>query len=71
VKANPLIINEKYEITLQNCVPRPLAGYFRRPKAKKGRKPWSLPISLFKDYVPDTEVINFELYLIEVTCSLL
>lgn len=57
IKENPTIINDSYQITLQNCVPRPELGYFQRPKAKKGRAPWSLPKSIFKDYIADTEVI--------------
>ena len=56
VKTNASIIKDSYEVTIQNCVPRPVAGYHHRPKAKKGRAPWSIPISLFRDYVPDTEV---------------
>jgi hypothetical protein len=56
VKANPNIIKENYEPNLQNCVPRPEPGYFRRARVKKGRVPWSFPKSLFKDYIPDTEV---------------
>ena len=56
VKANPDIVKETYEITLQNAVPRPELGCFRRPKQKKGRAPWTFPKSLFRDYVADTEV---------------
>ena len=56
VKANPSVLKDNYELTIQNCVPRPMPGYHHRPKVKKGRAPWSIPISLFKDYVPDTDV---------------
>jgi len=57
VKENNNLFKENYDLLLQNCIPRPVAGYFHRPKAKKGRKPWSIPISLFKDYAPDTDVL--------------
>ena len=56
VKANPAIAKDSYEVILQNCVPRPMPGYHHRPKAKKGRAPWSIPISLFRDYIKDTDV---------------
>jgi len=57
IKANSGIVRENYEITIQNCIPRPVPGCYNRPKAKKQRKPWSIPISLFKDYIVDTEVL--------------
>ena len=56
INANPSIVKESYDISIQNCVPRPVPGYFRRPKAKKQRKPWSFPESVFRDYVPDSDV---------------
>ena len=56
IKPNPNIVKETYEISIQNCVPRPLSGEFYRAKAKKKRRPWPFPESLFRDYVPDTEV---------------
>ncbi len=55
-KPNPSMVRESYEITIQNCIPRPVPGLHHRPKAKKQRPPWSIPISLFKDYTVDTEV---------------
>ncbi len=63
ITANSSILKENYEVTLNNCVPRPEAGFFLRPKIKKGRIPWSLPRSLFKDYVPDTDVSSAEIAL--------
>lgn len=56
VKANTTIVKDNYDILLQNCVPRPWTGYIHRQKVKKGRRPWSIPISLFRDFIPDTEV---------------
>lgn len=58
VKANPYLVKETYDITIRNCVPRPTPGLFLRIKAKRARTPWTLPISLFKDYIPDSDV-NF------------
>jgi len=54
---NTRIVNDINEITIMNCVPRPIAGFHYRPKASKARIPWSIPISLFKDYIVDTDVI--------------
>lgn len=53
---NTGIINDINEVTIINCIPRPVAGCHFRPKAKKARIPWSIPISLFKDYIVDTDV---------------
>ena len=51
------LVNDLYESTIINCVPRPVPGCHIRPKAKKARIPWSIPISLFKDYIVDNDVI--------------
>ncbi|MDR3547218.1 MAG: hypothetical protein P4M11_02890 [Candidatus Pacebacteria bacterium] len=56
VPANPNIVKENYEITIQNAIPRPEPGSFMRPKQKKGRAPWLFPKSLFRDYMPDSDV---------------
>lgn len=56
VKPNPHIVKENFETTLHNCRPRPCVGSYSRPKSIKEKIPWSIPISLFKDYQPDTEV---------------
>lgn len=53
---NTGIVNDVNEVTAINCVPRPVAGFHFRPKTKKARVPWSIPISLFKDYIVDTDV---------------
>jgi len=53
---NTTMVNDLNEITVINCVPRPIAGYHYRLKEKKARIPWSIPISLFKDYIVDTDV---------------
>jgi hypothetical protein len=53
---NTEILNNINEVTITNCVPRPISGYHFRPKAKKARIPWSIPISLFKDCIVDTDV---------------
>ena len=57
VKANSNIITPEFDVTLKNCVPRPMAGLFHRDTPKRLRKQWTFPISIFKDYVPDTEVL--------------
>ncbi len=57
VKANSNIVRESYNISIQNCIPRPVPGAFYRPKAKKVRKPWSFPESVFRDYVPDSDAL--------------
>ena len=57
IKSNPGIVKESFEITIQNCVPRPVAGYHHRPKAKKTRAQWTFPASLFKDYIIDSATL--------------
>ncbi len=57
IKPNPSVIRESYEVTILNCVPRPAPGYHTRLKEKKVRTPWTFPISLFRDYIPDSEVL--------------
>ena len=57
INANPNIVTTNYEITIQNCVPRPVPGCHTRPKIKKARIPWTFPISLFKSYVPDSTTL--------------
>jgi hypothetical protein len=56
VKQNPNLVRDTFEVFIENSFPRPVPGSFRRWRAKKGRAPWSIPISLFKDYLADTDV---------------
>ena len=55
---NPSILNTRNEITIPNCFPRPISGSHYKPKLKLGKVSWSIPISLFKDYIPDTDVLT-------------
>lgn len=52
------VLDEEYQSVLERCQPRVAGTLYIRPKHKRARTPWSLPISLFKDYKIDTEVLT-------------
>lgn len=59
-KLNVDIMTHDYKINLMDCVPRPERLTYQKPQFKRVRTPWTIPISIFKDYKYDTEV-NFHI----------
>lgn len=47
---------ENYDILIKNCVPRP-DKKFTAQAEDRPRTPWTFPISLFKDYKPETPLL--------------
>jgi len=62
ITANPSVINQYYEITVEKCMPRPIPGLFTREIPKRTRKPWSIPISVFRNYIPDTVEVFYRCF---------
>ena len=54
---NNSVINDHYQYMMGHCLPRTESGKFIREVPKRLRTPWSIPISLFKDYKFDSDEI--------------
>ena len=53
---NNKVILENYNTTNEKCFPRCDFGSYYK-KVKKEKPPWSIPISIFKDYKLDNEAL--------------
>ena len=53
-QVNKSIFQDNYVVTNEKCFPRIEAGKYTKA-AKKEKPPWSIPISIFRDYKIDTE----------------
>lgn len=51
------VLDEDYTPMNKQCRPRPPDKIYIRPRNRRPRTPWSIPISLFKDYQIENEEI--------------
>lgn len=49
------VLDEDYRPINKDCLPRPPDKVYVRPRNRRPKTPWSIPISLFKDYVIENE----------------
>ena len=51
------VLDEDYDEVNENCKPRPADKIYIRPRNRRPRTPWTFPISIFKDYVKESEEV--------------
>jgi hypothetical protein len=56
------VLDDNYKPIICNVRPRDNLRLFIRNFDKDAREPWSIPISLFKDFRPDTETLEGECF---------
>ena len=53
------VLDEDYHPLCKHCKPRPADKIYIRPRNRRPRTPWTFPISIFKDYLVETdEILN-------------
>lgn len=61
-------MDDDYHIVPQHAYPRPKEGMYVRPKEIFKKKPWGMPLSIFKNYKPDTEDVINECFEYDWSC---
>jgi len=47
--------HDHWKIKIKFCIPRPMKIPFERPPEERPNAPWTFDISIFKDYLGETE----------------